>query len=299
MRQDAVKLDIGPIGGFSHEDLTSLRRLSLGEDWPHSIEDWQTIISSGEVFGHRDATGRILSSAAVIPYGPPEHPQLAALGMVIVDSAARRRGLGQALVQEAIGWATARTPAVPLSLIATQIGLPLYEKLGFRTVEMLHKFVRPAGSQVSNLSSPAQQRDLREVTGDHQRSLLELDTSAFGYQRARFLEARIKQAQTGRILFEGDRAVAYGLLVRQGPLTVLGPLVASDDEAAITVLTGLMECSNGPFRIDLPARQRKLFPALQAMGFVEDDVPPIMLRGIDSLRGEQQNYYAIAAQAFG
>lgn len=299
MRSGDSKLDIGPIVGFSLDDLTDLRRLSLGEDWPHSLEDWQTIVSSGEVFGHRDASGRILSSAAVIPYGPPEHPHLAALGMVIVDSAARRRGLGQALVQEAIGWANARTPAVPLSLIATQVGLPLYEKLGFRTVEMLHKFVRPAGPRVALHEAHTVAGHLQEASEADLQSLIELDRVAFGYTRTRFLEQRFKQAQTGRILVRDGHAVAYGLLVRQGPLTVLGPLVAPDNDAALTVLTGLMACANGPFRIDLPARQRKLFPALEAMGFVEDDVPPIMLRGIDRTAGDQQRYYAIAAQAFG
>ncbi len=299
MKPGVEKPDIGPICGFSLNDLTDLRRLSLGEDWPHSIEDWQTIISSGEVFGHRDATGRILSSAAVIPYGPPGAPQLAALGMVIVDSTARRRGLGRALVQEAIGWAGARTPAVPLSLIATQVGLPLYEKLGFRTVEMLHKFVRPAGAK--DLPEPLQLmgREVRELAGDDLERLVALDTAAFGCLRQGFLEQRSRQAQTGRLLLQDGLAVGYGLLVRQGPLSVLGPLVAPDDEAALAILTGLMAGANGPFRIDLPARQRKLFPALEAMGFTEDDVPPIMLRGTDSLPGEQRHYYAIAAQAFG
>lgn len=299
MKLDAEKLDIGPISGFSLEDLTGLRRLSLGEDWPHSIEDWQTIISSGEVFGHRDASGRILSSAAVIPYGPPGKPQLAALGMVIVDSSARRRGLGWSLVQEAIGWASAQTPAVPLSLIATQVGLPLYEKLGFRTVETLHKFVRPAGQQSSGQSPGSGRRKLRDLTRGLRQEVVRLDQTAFGFSRARFLEHRTEQAEKGLVLFEGDRAVSYGLRVRQGPLSVLGPLVAPDDEAALLLLAGLMEDAGGPFRIDLPARQRELFPALESLGFVEDDVPPIMLRGIENLPGEQQHYYAIAAQAFG
>ncbi|WP_282608107.1 GNAT family N-acetyltransferase [Pelagibius sp. Alg239-R121] len=253
---------------------------------------------SGNVFGHRADSGEIVSSAAVIPYGDSGSVQSAALGMVIVDSKARRRGLGEALVREAIRWASNSQPPVPLSLIATLIGLPLYEKLGFRTVETLHKFVAPTNVPTSAVTSHANDRRLAPLDERLTNTVIDLDAAAFGYRRDCLLGHRIDQAKTGCVLFEGAAATGYGLLVRQGELAVLGPIIAPNDDAALAIVAALTANSDGPFRIDLPARQKSLFPVLESLGFEEDDKPPIMLRGVKETAARPKHYYAIAAQAF-
>ena len=57
------------------------------------------------------------------PYGD----DAATINMVIVDAAMRGRGLGRKMMEEALAKAGERT----CCLVATQEGLPLYEKLGF------------------------------------------------------------------------------------------------------------------------------------------------------------------------
>ncbi len=298
---------IAPIDQCGAQDLPELLRLSRAQEWPHEEEDWRTILASGEVFGHRSGTKEMLSCAAMIPYGDSGSGPLIALGMIIVDSSARRQGLGQALMQEAIRRASSSASPSPLRLISTRDGRPLYEKHGFITVENLYSYRRPATAPLVAPPNLKQGQELRLLDASLRDVVIALDTSAFGYNRDRMLEQRIAQMERGRVLFDGATPVGYGLLVRQGNLANLGPVVAPDDAGALTVINGLMSTENEgtAFRIDLPARQKALFPALESLGFAEKDVPPIMVRSSgetqasNALGGAQRHYYGIAAQVFG
>lgn len=297
----------GPIGPYSSNDLPGLLRLSGAQDWPHSEADWRTILASGEVFGHRAPDGEILSCAAIIPYGNSGNGPLSSLGMIIVDAGARRQGLGQALMQEAIRRAASGASPPSLRLISTRDGRPLYEKHGFHAIEDLHSYRRPAGSAPVADPSPEHSQELRPLDQSLTDAVVTLDAAAFGHIRNRMLGQRIAQAERGLVLFDKDAPVGFGLLVRQNNLANLGPVIAPDDAAALALITGLMSTQNegDAFRIDLPARQKVIFPALELLGFTENDVPPIMVRSFneaqtsDGLQEAHRHYYGIAAQAFG
>ncbi|TQV79032.1 GNAT family N-acetyltransferase [Denitrobaculum tricleocarpae] len=302
---------VGPIGPCDESDLTGLLRLSAAQDWPHTEDDWRTVLASGEVFGHRNIQDEIISCAAMIPYESAGTGPSTSLGMIIVDAQARRQGLGQDLMKEAIQRASGQTPSPLLRLISTLDGRPLYEKYGFRTVEKLHSYRRPANAAPVGKHPPARGQELRPLDRSLVESVIALDASAFGHRRARMLQERIARAERSLVLFQNAAPVGYGLLVRQKSLANLGPLVAPDDAAALTLITGLMSgLDSAPFRIDLPARQKAIFGDIETLGFVENDVPPIMLRspdgvnldGTQAIEGRnapQKHYYGIAAQAFG
>ncbi len=302
---------IGPIGPCTENDLAGLLRLSSAQDWPHTEDDWRMILASGEVFGHRNIQDEILSCAAMIPYDSAGTGPSTSLGMIIVDAKARRRGLGQDLMTAAIQRTSSQTPSPLLRLISTLDGRPLYEKHGFRTVEKLHSYRRPAGVAPVGTHPPASGQELRLLDRSLVESVIALDASAFGHRRARMLQERIARAERSLVLFENAAPVGYGLLLRQKSLANLGPLVAPNDAAALILITELMSgLDSAAFRIDLPARQKAIFGQLEALGFIENDVPPIMLRSpdgtnfhgaraLEGLNDAQKHYYGIAAQAFG
>ena len=305
---------VPPLSGFSQKELPDLLRLSIAQNWPHTRDDWQSVLASGDVFGHRSDDGEILSCTATIPYGRLNGAELTCVSMVIVDAKARRRGLGETLVREAIRRSSAQAPRGALCLIATQDGLPLYRKLGFRVLEDLYSFRRPADGPPCPAPELGKDQTLRPLSEDMTAAITDLDRRAFGYDRGLMLKQRMAQAETGLVLFSGGTPKGYGLLTRQGTLASMGPIVAPDDRSALAILHGLMSGSDAsPFRVDLPARQKALFAPLAALGFAENDVPPIMLRPADGTEagvavgtaeasgfsGERQCYYAIASQAFG
>ena len=79
-----------------------------------------------------------MATILMTPYGE----DAATINMVIVDAAIRGRGLGRKLMEEALARAGERTSY----LVATQEGLPLYEKLGFVATGKIvqHQGVAPA-----------------------------------------------------------------------------------------------------------------------------------------------------------
>lgn len=302
-----MSAQIGPIGQCGLQDLPELLRLSRAQEWPHEEEDWRTILAAGEVFGHRSSASEMLSCAAMIPYGDSGSGPLVALGMIIVDSSARRQGLGQALMHEAIHRASSAVASSPLQLISTRDGRPLYEKHGFLQIEDLYSYRKPATDTRVVPTDLKRDQELCPLDETLKDAIIALDAAAFGHSRNRMLQQRIAQAERGLVLFDKAKPVGYGLLVQQGNLANLGPVIAPDDATALSIITGLMstQSEGSAFRIDLPARQKALFPALESLGFTENDVPPIMLRSSEGaqtsngLPEAHRHYYGIAAQAFG
>ena len=104
------------------EHLDGAVELSRQAKWPHRREDWELVqsVSQGIVALEDE---RVVATIMMTPYGD----DAATINMVIVDAAMRGRGLGRKLMEEALAKAGERT----CYLVATQEGLPLYERLGF------------------------------------------------------------------------------------------------------------------------------------------------------------------------
>src|SRR5262245_17089434 len=75
-------------------------------------------------FALEDA-GSLVALGGAVRFG-----DLAWLGLMVVDPARQRQGLGATVARAAIEWARGRGSST-LCLIATPAGLPLYRRLGF------------------------------------------------------------------------------------------------------------------------------------------------------------------------
>jgi len=72
---------------FDKNDVLGLVELSTSVGWDYDEQEIRTILSSGKIYGHKNAVGKIVSSAAIIPYDT----DLASIGMVIVNEEYRGR----------------------------------------------------------------------------------------------------------------------------------------------------------------------------------------------------------------
>ena len=117
---------------FDKNDILGLRDLSASVGWDYDEQEINTVITSGKIYGHKNAEGKIVSSAAIIPYDT----DLASIGMVIVNKDYRGLGLGKKVTQKCIDSVSKETS---IMLISTEEGKPLYENLGFKTVDYVHK----------------------------------------------------------------------------------------------------------------------------------------------------------------
>src|SRR5688572_20938374 len=146
----------------------------------------------------------------------PELGGASFVAMMGVDPRHRRRGLGRALLEHAM-----QRAAPPFMLYASDQGRPLYERLGYRAVDVVRRFAGVAGpARVLGAVRPATPADLPRI--------LEADARACGLRRSRVLERLVAVAE--RVVVEpgGGFAIRWNC----GALSAVGPVVAADEEAA-------------------------------------------------------------------
>src|ERR1043166_7044084 len=116
--------------------------LSAEAHWNQNEADWRFFLNEGTVFGIRDGDGRLIATAALLPYGGGN----AWISMVLVTQAWRRRGLATKLVDSCLRRAAAQ--GLTAWLDATPAGAAVYGPLGFWPVLELRR-LRLAGSRAA------------------------------------------------------------------------------------------------------------------------------------------------------
>jgi len=268
------------------EDAKRLVAVSESVGWAHRLEDWQGILESARVFGHRHADGDLISSGAVFPFGAA----LAAIGMIIVKPEHQGRGLARAMMDRCLG--CLGSPAPVFMLIATPQGRPLYEQLRFEGVDHVQKLVR-AGVQSLR---PAIEGEIVPLDGLADDVLYRLDADAFGADRRRALASRIRCRRGGALLRRHGTVVGFGLSSGPGAMVPWAPVIAPDSAGAAALILHLAE-DEASVRIDVPVGQRELIAALVANGFEPGDVAPVMLLGGRRLPGRRERLFATANRA--
>jgi ribosomal protein S18 acetylase RimI-like enzyme len=212
------------------------------------------------------ADGHVIATGLATVNGP-----VGWIGGIVVAEAYRRRGLGRAVTDELIGRLRA-AGCETLSLESTEIGRPLYERLGFR-VETHYRQVQadriesapelPAGARVRKLE-PA---DLPAV--------IELDRRATAEDRSAALAV---MAQAGGWVLERDAAVAGFLLPAE---RAYGAIVAPrlEDGLFLLDLHRSVVPPGGHVRAGVPDEHEAGWQELLARGWRETWRAPRMLLG--------------------
>lgn len=126
--------------------------------------------------------------------------------------------------------------------------------------------------------------------------VLELDTRAFGVPRAAFLDGWLGQPEAvARGLWRAGRLVGYGVRRRCREGWKVGPLFATDLDAAGRLLDGLVADLDGPYWVDIPrahahatrlAADRQLQPVFRTCRMVRGSAPThdaTLVYGVTSL----------------
>jgi GNAT superfamily N-acetyltransferase len=291
---------------LSESDIPGLIALSDQLGWDYAVPELQTALGAGIAFGHKTADGLLVSSAAIFPYGE----QLASLGVVMVHSEHRRSGLGRTVTRRVLDWLEEESSFVPgqqipVVLVATAMGRPLYETLGFHTVETLHKCLTDRYLAPEQPFTLLQGYELVPVSEEEATAealfeqLVQLDAAAVGGDRRDFLRLRLQQAEQRFVLLQEGQPVGFGLGVQGPAYRVLGPIVAPDEATARSLVDTLARAKEGELRIDVPSCHDGLVTMLTKCGFEVVNQPPVMLYGAEALTRDLHRLYAIAAQAYG
>lgn len=190
------------------------------------------------------------------------------LGLICVSPGHRGRGIGAALtsrVAARLEGAGCRT----LILTATEMGRPVYERLGFRTETFYHGFSGPG------LGPGGPEPGARRVSPDDLPGVLDLDLRLTGEDRSHLLQGL---SETGWLVDgEDGSARGYHLPVPWDG----GPVLAEDPAAARTLLrlVRILAGPDGTARFWLAAANGEGREYMRRIGFEEVRRLPRMVRG--------------------
>lgn len=240
-------------------------QLSQALRWPHREADWQQFITWAKAHGAAlavRADGRLIGCGLAWQWG---HEQ-GSIGMVIVDDAWQRRGIGKQIFRGLLQALEGRD----VMLQATAQGRPLYESLGFTAIghaRQFHGHWQPPTD--ANPTAPITTDNLaRLLQPQDVPALLAYDQRERGLTRPALLQALLAQMDADeRCAVSVDahgRLCGYGILRRFGRGWVVGPLLADGADRAVALVKLLTQERTGDFvRIDLAADTRA-FPATHA-----------------------------------
>lgn len=230
-------------------DLPQLYYLSTLAGWNQTREDWRRmlIIEASGCFCIEDGS-RIASTATAIRYGK----DLAWIGMVLTHPDYRGRGHATRLVGHALEYLEKNGVACA-KLDATELGEPIYSKLGFIADYPVERWIRRA--------EPRQPPDVK-LEPFELRDWAAMDREVFGVDRSRLLN----------ILSSHDAFALPGKgfsLGRAGRIaTYFGPCVATDSDAARILLMNLLaRHPEEPVMWDLIPAHRDTTRLARAFGF--------------------------------
>lgn len=277
-------------------DADQLRALAVRVGWQMTDRQLDLLMSqAGTVFGIV-RSGRLVASAGLYPY-PPD---LASLGIVMVDPDVQRQGLGKRIVAHSLTVADGR--GLPVILVATEQGYPLYLAAGFHPVGKVRRFEHRPVKRFQEIK-PMTGIDAVPVSrielGDWD-DIIALDRTVVGADRRMLLREMAKRIDVGLMCRDALGEVGgFALLSKRGDVAIVGPFIARDLSMAWSLLRALSSHTEAHLRLDVPEHQSSFIATLHASGFAETMTSPVMVRGLEQLPGSRMRLFSIVDPVFG
>jgi GNAT superfamily N-acetyltransferase len=222
--------------------------LSEEAHWNQNEADWRFFLTEGTVFGIRNGDGRLIATAALLPYSSAN----AWISMVLVTANWRRRGLATKLLDACLEAAAKR--GLTTWLDATPAGAAVYGPLGFTPTLELRR-LRFAGPATAPPSKLAPDGNLDEM--------IARDRRAMGFDRSAVL--RELGGRAGSRLISHGRAMG---LIRDGrKARQLGPLFADDAGSATALIETIGQSETCPILIDVVSEHDEFLKNLTNSGW--------------------------------
>jgi len=224
----------------------SATRLSAQAGWNQVPADWERFlrVPGAGAFVYL-ADGEVRASYSIIRYDG----SLAWIGMILVDTAYRGRGLGGAAFDEAL----LACGEVTAGLDATDLGEPIYRRRGFESCLPISRWMVEGAGSGGTL-------DQGRLDGE----IFGLDAQACGFDRSDLLRDLVLGG--GKVIrcIEDGSVAGYGILRPGRTASHLGPVIART-ESALSWILDQAASQGGTILCDLLASESAA--ALEARGF--------------------------------
>jgi GNAT superfamily N-acetyltransferase len=236
------------IAALGADDAREGLLLSEEAHWNQNEADWRFFLTKGIVFGIRDGDGRLIATAALLPYTSNN----AWISMVLVTQNWRRRGLAIRLLDACLK--AAAKQGLTTWLDATPAGAAVYGPLGFKPTLELRR-LRFAGSAARASPRPASDSNYEEfIARDHR--VMGFDRSALLRDLGGRPDSRLVSHGSAMALIRGGRTARH-----------IGPLFADDIGSATALVETIAQSETGPILIDVVSKHDEFLKNLTKCGW--------------------------------
>ena len=273
------------------EDIPAGLFLCRAAGWNQTAEDWELFLRLSPE-GCRVAVDQgehVRGTVATVKY----ENHFSWIGMVLVDPAMQRQGIGIQLLRESL---CVLCDEDTIKLDATPAGRQIYVQLDFADEYAIsrmeaRKFV--ANDLPTSGARPAESKDWA--------ALLSFDRQVFGADREMVLQSMLKRAPQYAFVSEDRGRINGYCFGRPGHyFSQIGPVIASDfDTARAVASAALQNCAGSPVVIDALHQIPGWKQWLSSIGFIEQRPLIRMYRGSNAYPGIPEKQFAILGPEFG
>jgi predicted N-acetyltransferase YhbS len=237
------------------DDIRSGMQLSGQVGWNQTTADWQRALSL-------EPKGCFVAEEGGVTVGTVTTCVFDSVGwiaMVIVSPSLRGRGIGKALMNQALHYLEEQGVR-SVRLDATELGRPMYEKLGFQAQFELIRYqgIMPASRPVKTVEN-AEPKDLGWI--------LEMDLAVTASNRRKLLSELLIHGQEPTRLVR-DRGTGKGfLMARRGAKALhLGPCIATGDAGPVLFADACSRYAGTAVFVDIPIPNTTATQVVQGWG---------------------------------
>ena len=258
--------------------------------WSQTAATWeQTIRWSGDGSFCLATDDELLATVIVICYGT----ELAWIGMVVTHPDYQRQGLARQMMDIGLEY-TRKRGIRTVMLDASQMGYPLYVKLGFQPlykIEVFEGMATPAAN--SNATHTARELTEADIPG-----IVDLDTRLFGVPRPTIIRDLVETGQ-GWVIGESRNIQGYLITKPSNQSLSIGPWYHQSPEGAEALLESAIAATPGTMlKVHIPETNTPAKAIVNRHGLqFSRFVTRMVLSGEPPGQMEQQ--YSVAALATG
>lgn len=266
-------------------DVPAVHAMSQGEQWPHRKQDISAMLDLGTGIV-AEIGGEVIGSAMWWFWGDTA----ATLGMILVARQFRGGGIGRIVMETALEQIGERA----IHLLATDSGLPLARKFGFRGVSEVRQ--HQGTSFTAPLIPLGEGERIRPMGRSDIQPIAMLAHAASGLERLPLVSALFEKGH-GIVLDRDGEMLGFAFFRRFGRGYVIGPVVAPDIPRAKALIAQWLGSRSGEFiRLDMIG-ECGLHDWLEELGLIRINRFVTMVRGSEQpvlLPGQS---FAITSQA--
>ncbi|HEY2932525.1 MAG TPA: GNAT family N-acetyltransferase [Acidobacteriota bacterium] len=293
---EPINMDV-KIQIMTDRDIPVGDRLREAAGWNQTESDWRrflTLEPKGCFVACVD--GQICGTVTTLNY----ENRVAWIGMVLVDPAYQRRGIGKTLLDAGIEYLE-RKQVETIKLDATPMGHDLYLQRGFVDEYMIERWEGAAASQSEQPADAGPDSDFGPMESADVTRIFETDRNVFGADRSALLHSIWKDGPAfSAAAFAGGGVSGY-ILGRSGARAVyLGPWVAHNRSVAEKLFACFLRRASGAkIFVDVCLENPHARSIVESVGFQFQRPLTRMYRGSNRYPGKPQFVCGIAGPELG